>query len=78
MFLQKRGWLQTLLELLSPVITMFALVYAYNQTAVEYRPPEIFANQSIPILNSFLDGRLVARSMGDHCAPFAGLAGVSK
>lgn len=56
---------------------MFALVYAYNQTAVEYRPPEIFANQTIPILDRFLDGSLVARDMGDHCAPFAGLAGVS-
>jgi hypothetical protein len=56
---------------------MFALVYAYNQTKVEYQPPEVFANQTIPILDGFLDGSLIADSLGDYCQPFSSLGEVS-
>lgn len=55
---------------------MFALVYAYNQTKVEYQPPEVFANQTIPILDGFLDGSLIADSLGDYCQPFSSLGEV--
>ena len=48
---QRRGWQQSVMELLSPLLMMTLLVWAWSRSTEDHFKAQIYANASLPILS---------------------------
>ena len=48
---QRRGWQQSVIELLSPLLMMTLLVWAWSRSTEDHFKAQIYANASLPILS---------------------------
>jgi hypothetical protein len=65
-YLQKRGWVQTVMELISPLLMMSLIVWGWSKSVEEHFFMEFPVNVTLPV---FRDEYLTPRSLLEFCPP---------